>query len=184
LAETINNTDDIDKIKLAKIAFNEKISKYATIADLLNSILHFEMDNSSEKQINLLKATIDSGNILVVRALTIHSIKSKSPKWFELLEKIISDYDINNEIVDLLIYSIIHQFSPKSLLLLSRLFKFERARYYFLIVINYYMLHPQSIKVAELEQSISILDSYSASNTQIASAKKMLDKLIRLKNDS
>ncbi|MCD4830072.1 MAG: HEAT repeat domain-containing protein [Candidatus Cloacimonetes bacterium] len=150
LSEQLIGCTDVEKIIAAKETANSEINNMATREELIRSILEQSSDSNDDKAWAIYRQAFESGELEIVRALVIASATSQNLRWLEILDLVAQNEEFAS-LSDLVIFSITNKLNGRSLPILIRLLRKERARYYFLFFFNYFIIHPDKLSVDDLK---------------------------------
>ncbi len=151
LSEKLIRSTDVERIMEAKQDTQLKKNRLISREQLVLSILKLDPDDMNLKDWNILSQALQSNDEDIIRAIVFSSVKSTDPKWFSILQDVMDRIDYSS-LVDLMIYSVFQKRCAKSLPILIRLFKHERARYYTLFFVNHYILNPGDLELSDLKE--------------------------------
>ncbi|MDD3049943.1 MAG: HEAT repeat domain-containing protein [Candidatus Cloacimonetes bacterium] len=163
LTKELSGSTDIKKIMAAKESAREKTELLRSKEELIKSIIMMDSEKLSNSEWKLLWETAGIKDPDLIKALLIASCRSESINWLPILEKIIIKARKNID-MNLLIFSLSRKLYTKTISLLILFISNERARYYLLFFINYFLINPEKIDRNNLEMAVSRLAKLGKNN--------------------
>lgn len=139
----IQNTDVDQIVKIKKDAESE-MQKMVIKEELVISLLEINENNLNENDKQIIYDIINAEDEDLIKAIILKTGMSKQALWIEYLQKIVNSKYIS-KYIDLIIYSLFKKKDFKALTLFSQLLYSERGRYYFVYLINYYIIYQKLI---------------------------------------
>ncbi len=149
--QLLQNTD-VENIVQIKKAAEIELSKLVIKEELIISLLELVEVDLKEAEYQILFDIISADDEDLIKSILLNSCKSGSSFWFEYLFKIINS-KYSTKFIDLIIFSLFKKDDFRVLVLFSQLLGSERGRYYFIYLINYYIIYQKKI-LPELADSI------------------------------
>lgn len=179
LETKLSGNSNINEIIELKKKCEMEIKNYMIKDELVISLLLTESSSLNDEDFQMIYNIIRSNDEILIKSIVLNAAKFHSPIWIEFINVIASEKS-NYLHTDIIVYALSHEYHFKNLQTLALLLSNDRARFYFLMLYNYFLVHTKNIDQScfqNIYKNIALAVVEPRIKTQFAELIKKLERI-------
>lgn len=163
LEKKLTGNTDVDSIvSLKEIAEKEK-EKFCLREELLISIIELNLKKLTNEEAQIIFDILKTENETYIKAFLLATAMLEDVSYLTFYDKILNMKD-SYKYLEYILYSITKKLSSKSgknISMISAFLDNDKVKYYFVFLINFYIIHPALFKKEKAQELLSKISSYN-----------------------